>query len=111
MSFRIVKEKLLYVIGIPRKYASDDTLRSRDFLGQFGQADRIVINYNPKDVYEGQVAVYVHYKNPVNVAIALKVSQLRISTRRFNSNLSFVIVSERTSDEQRSLFEVLVWHK
>ena len=34
-----------------------------------------MINHNPKDVYEGQVAVYVHYQNPVNVAIALKVSE------------------------------------
>ena len=77
MSFRIVREKLLYVIGIPRKYASDEILRSKQFCGQFGQADRIVINYNPKDVYEGQVAVYVHYKTPVNVAIALKVSEIK----------------------------------
>ena len=75
MSFRIVREKLLYVIGIPRKYASDEILRSKQFCGQFGQVDRIVINYNPKDVYEGQVAVYVHYRTPVNVAIALRVSQ------------------------------------
>ena len=76
MAYRIVREKLLYVIGIPRKYASDEILRSKQFCGQFGQPERIVINYNPKDVYEGQVAVYVHYKNPVNVAIALKVSLL-----------------------------------
>lgn len=74
MTFRIVKEKLLYVIGIPRRYANEDVLRSKAFCGQFGALERIVINYNPKDVYEGQVAVYAHYKTPVNVAVALKVS-------------------------------------
>ena len=34
-----------------------------------------MINYNPKDVYEGQVAVYVHYKTPISVAVALRVSK------------------------------------
>jgi hypothetical protein len=76
MTFRIVKDKLLYMIGIPRKYAADNILRSRAFCGKFGQPERIVINYNPKEVYEGQVAVYVHYKTSVNVAIALKVSSI-----------------------------------
>lgn len=78
MTFRVVKEKLLYVIGIPRRFASEDILRSKAFCGQYGKPERIVINYNPKDVYEGQVAIYVHYQSPVNVAIALKVSKNEI---------------------------------
>ena len=61
MSFRIVKDKLLYIIGVPRKYAEEKILRSNMFCGQFGVAERIVINHSPKDVYDGQVAVYVHY--------------------------------------------------
>ena len=52
MTFRIVKEKLLYIIGVPRKYAEEKILRSNKFCGQFGIAERIVINHNPKDVYE-----------------------------------------------------------
>ena len=52
MAFRIVKEKLLYIIGVPRRYAEEKTLRSEKFCGQFGVAERIVINHNPKDVYE-----------------------------------------------------------
>ena len=74
MTFRIVREKLLYVIGIPRRFAVEEVLMSKAFFGQFGKPDRIVINYNPKDVYEGQVAVYVHYRSPISVAVALKVS-------------------------------------
>jgi len=73
ISFRIVKEKLLYLIGIPRRFASEDVLRSSAFFGQFGSLDRLVINHNPKDVYEGQVAVYVHFKSSISVAIALKI--------------------------------------
>lgn len=83
MSYRIVKEKLLYVIGIPRRYANDEVMRSKAFFGQYGQLDRIVINYNPKDVYEGQVAVYVHYKSPISVAVALKVSCVFIFLIKF----------------------------
>ena len=93
MTFRIIKEKLLYIIGIPRRFANPDLLRSHAFCGQFGQPERIVINHNPKDVYEGQVAVYVHYKSPINVAIALKVSH-----PSFHLTL-FCVVSEWTAYE------------
>jgi len=80
MTFRIVKEKLLYIIGIPRRFADVDILKSQAFCGQFGQPERVVINYNPKEVYEGQVAVYVHYKSSVEVAVALKcLNGLKIS--------------------------------
>ena len=119
MSYRIVREKLLYVIGIPRKYASDEILRSKQFFGQYGQADRIVINYNPKDVYEGQVAVYVHYSTPVNVAIALKVSII-LQTGSIKStnlvqytdlSLYFWSVLKRATNESWQYLEVLVWHE
>ena len=76
MAFRIVKEKLLYIIGVPRRYAEEKILKSAKFCGQFGVLERIVINHSPKDVYEDQVAVYVHYQNPISVAIALKVSDI-----------------------------------
>ena len=33
MSFRIVKEKLLYIIGVPKKYAEEKILRSNMFCG------------------------------------------------------------------------------
>ena len=65
MSFRIIKERLLYLIGIPRRYADSEVIRSEAFCGQFGYSEQIVINYNPKDVYEGKVAAYVHYNSPV----------------------------------------------
>lgn len=72
MTFRIVKEKLLYLIGIPRKFANQEVIRSDPYCGQFGYSEQVVINFNPKDVYEGRVAVYVHYDNPIQVAVALK---------------------------------------
>lgn len=81
MTYRIVKEKLLYVIGIPKRLANESLLKSQAFCGQFGQVQRLVINHNPKDVYEGQVAVYVHYSSPFNVAVALKVSENLLSSK------------------------------
>ena len=55
-----------------------------------------MINYNPKDVYEGQVAVYVHYKSPISVAVALRVSLEILMKTIFSdqhlTNLSFFSV-------------------
>ena len=42
--FRVVREKILYLIGIPKKYATDEILRSPHFCGQYGTPERIVIN-------------------------------------------------------------------
>ena len=112
MSFRIVKEKLLYVIGIPRRYASDEILRSKSFCGQYGQIERIVINYNPKDVYEGQVAVYVHYKTPINVAMGLQVSIIKFNFHQKVRDIlnQIFVVPEWTSDERWEYSEVLLWY-
>jgi len=68
------------VIGLPKQYANTDLLKSQEFCGQFGKAERIVINHNPKKeindsfarVYESQVAIYVHFTSNVDVAIAIK---------------------------------------
>jgi hypothetical protein len=48
LEYRIVKDSLLYVIGVPKAYADVDLLRSKNFYGQFGSVQRIVINHNPK---------------------------------------------------------------
>jgi len=74
LSFRIIKDRLLYIIGIPKRIADKELLMRNEFCGQYGTIEKIVINYQPKDVYEGQCAVYVHYANSFQVAIALKVS-------------------------------------
>jgi len=48
LSYRIVKEKLLYVIGIPKTFSNEGLLSSEDYFGQFGNLEKIVINNNPK---------------------------------------------------------------
>lgn len=111
MTFRIVKEKLLYVIGIPRRFASEEVLMSKAFCGKFGTPERIVINRYPKDVYEGQVAVYAHYKNPVNVAVALKVSSRFLVGSKINKSFLCHIVPQRSSARRREHSQVLLWHQ
>lgn len=39
-----------------------------------------MINYNPRDAYEGKVAVYVHFSDPSEVAVSIKcLNGLKIS--------------------------------
>jgi hypothetical protein len=54
LEFRIVKEQLLYVIGLPKSYADAELLKSYHFYGQFGRPEKIVINYNPKKEFKEQ---------------------------------------------------------
>lgn len=68
-------DNLFYIIGVPKRFADEGLLRSQKFCGLYGEAKRIVINHNPKDDCGGQVAVYVHYSSPAEVALALKVSK------------------------------------
>jgi len=78
LNYRIIKEKLLYVIGIPREFSDLSKLRSESWFGQFGCHEQILVNHNPKkendERRESQVAIYVHYKSSMEVALALKVS-------------------------------------
>ena len=63
----MVIPNLLYVIGLPVKYSSENLLRQHMFFGQFGKVNRVVINSYTKDYYEqqGQCAVYIWYESPV----------------------------------------------
>ena len=94
LEYRIVKDSLLYVIGVPKAYADVDLLRSKNHYGQFGTVQRIVINHNPKKendsfcrVYESQVAVYLHYASNVEVAMAIKC----LNGLRVGGNSNFVL--------------------
>ena len=67
------------MIGIPREFSDLKLLRDESWYGQFGCLEQILINHNPKKeneerrMYESQVAIYVHYKSSMEVALALKV--------------------------------------
>jgi hypothetical protein len=74
LKFRIVRENLLYTIGLPIRMADEDLLKSKQLFGQFGRVRKVKINENPKDgLYEGHIAVYVEYDHPLCVAVAILV--------------------------------------
>lgn len=81
----MVIPNLLYVIGLPRKFAQEETVRQPRFFGQFGKIQRVLINHYTKDFYEqqGQCAVYIWYESEINVAIALKcLNGLRLQSHQ-----------------------------
>ncbi|KAM0679599.1 hypothetical protein GINT2_002229 [Glugoides intestinalis] len=43
-NMRVIQRNLVYVIGIPQRYADEDTLRKTEFFGQFGNIKKIIIN-------------------------------------------------------------------
>lgn len=43
-NIRVIQRSLVYVIGIPQKYAEEETLRKHEFFGQFGSIKKIIIN-------------------------------------------------------------------
>jgi len=43
-NIRVVQRNLVYVIGIPQRYADEDTLRRHEFFGQFGTIKKIIIS-------------------------------------------------------------------
>lgn len=91
LGYRIIKEKLLYCIGIPREFSDLSKLKSESWFGQFGCHEQILVNHNPKNYEErrdSQVAIYVHYKSSMEVALALKVS----------FSLNYSLVSEWIED-------------
>lgn len=43
-SMRVIQKNLVYVIGIPQKYADENILRRNEFFGQFGSIKKIIVN-------------------------------------------------------------------
>ncbi|ORY31198.1 hypothetical protein BCR33DRAFT_660961 [Rhizoclosmatium globosum] len=41
---RVVQKNLVYVVGMPAKFATEDYLKGSEFFGQFGKVARVVIN-------------------------------------------------------------------
>jgi hypothetical protein len=58
LEYRIIKEQLLYIIGLPKTVADSELLASDGFCGQFGKPERIVINYNPKKEFPASTRAY-----------------------------------------------------
>lgn len=59
-NYRVVQRNLVYVIGVPAAYASEDTLRKPEFFGQYGKIGKVVIHRNHSSAHS-TVSVYVTF--------------------------------------------------
>ncbi|OBZ91616.1 CCR4-NOT transcription complex subunit 4 [Choanephora cucurbitarum] len=69
-SMRVVQKNLVYIIGLHPKLATEETIRSMDYFGQFGKVSKVVINKrqiaptshaNGATSMQASAAVYVTY--------------------------------------------------
>jgi hypothetical protein len=59
-NYRVVQRNLVYVIGVPAAFASEETLRKGEYLGQYGRIGKIVIHRN-HSLSHATVSAYVTF--------------------------------------------------
>ena len=45
-NIRVICKKILYLIGIPYEIANEETLTKKEYLGQYGSIQKIIVNKN-----------------------------------------------------------------
>ncbi|KAI9272484.1 hypothetical protein BY458DRAFT_474320 [Sporodiniella umbellata] len=79
-NMRVVQKNLVYIIGLHPKLATEETVRSNDYFGQFGKIAKIVINKrqvaptshaNGATSMQPSAAVYVTYARKDDAAKAI----------------------------------------
>ena len=84
-NLRVVQKTLVYVIGLAPDIASEQTLRSLDFFGQYGKIEKVVLNTN--NVYNGgkggpSYSAYMTFSTPREAANSiLSVDQFMYNDR------------------------------
>jgi len=61
---RVVQKNLVYVIGIPAKLATEETLRQYDYFGKYGKITKVVINKKTHNTPQGtstNISIYITY--------------------------------------------------
>ncbi|ELQ74171.1 MOT2 transcription factor [Trachipleistophora hominis] len=57
---RVIQRNLVYIIGIPVKYADENVLKSNEFFGQFGNIKKLVIKN--RSMTDQSVSAYITYE-------------------------------------------------
>ncbi|KAI8348640.1 hypothetical protein BD560DRAFT_410593 [Blakeslea trispora] len=79
-SMRVVQKNLVYIIGLHPKLATEETIRSIDYFGQFGKVSKVVINKrqiaptshaNGATSMQPSAAVYVTYQRKEDATKAI----------------------------------------
>ncbi|KAK1347145.1 subunit 4 of CCR4-NOT transcription complex [Hamiltosporidium tvaerminnensis] len=59
-NIRVIQKNLVYVIGIPQKYADDNLLKRNEFFGQFGSIKKLVVNKRTSSL-DTTASAYITY--------------------------------------------------
>ncbi|KAF7682958.1 CCR4-NOT transcription complex subunit 4 [Astathelohania contejeani] len=59
---RVIQKNLVYIIGIPQKFADETLLRRHEFFGQFGLIKKLVVNKRTSHL-ETTASAYVTFVN------------------------------------------------
>ncbi|KAM0676471.1 hypothetical protein GVAV_000438 [Gurleya vavrai] len=66
-NIRVIQRNLVYVIGIPQKYADEILLKKNEFFGQFGKIRKFVLNKRTSSL-ETTASAYVTYSQDSDAA-------------------------------------------
>ena len=73
-NIRVICKNILYLIGIPYEIANEDTLIRKEYLGQYGSIQKIIINKNGYLKNESNYPTYssyVTYSSQIEASLAL----------------------------------------
>ncbi|KAG2234316.1 hypothetical protein INT48_000766 [Thamnidium elegans] len=91
-NMRVVQKNLVYIIGLHPKLATEETIRSPDYFGQFGKISKIVINKRqiaPTSLANGatsmqpSAAVYVTYQRKEDAGKAIHAVDASYGTTKY----------------------------
>ena len=73
-NIRVICKKILYLIGIPYEIANEETLIKKEYLGQYGSIQKIIVNKNGYLKNESNFPTYssyITYSNEIEASLAL----------------------------------------
>lgn len=73
-NIRVICKKILYLIGIPYEIANEETLIKKEYLGQYGSIQKIIVNKNGYLKNESNFPTYssyITYSNEIETSLAL----------------------------------------
>ena len=73
-NIRVISKKIVYLIGIPIEIADEEILMKKEYLGQYGSIQKIIVNKNGYLKNESDsptYSSYVTYSNEVESSLAL----------------------------------------
>ena len=73
-NIRVICKKILYLIGIPYEIANEETLTKKEYLGQYGSIQKIIVNKNGYLKNESNFPTYssyITYSNEIEASLAL----------------------------------------